>query len=154
MRVSISKGVLKHRPELENQLWNIGCYAKEIDPDIKLMGLHVRVIKARNKGHWYGWAHPEEESTHYRKKLIHPAGRIDLSIGESVSDIALVRLFAHELRHIGQFHRGRKLRGYLTCEYMKDGEVEPDCYRFEDDIVRRYRRSHCRGKHDRLHTEE
>lgn len=137
MRVAISRGVVTLRPELEDQLWAVACHAKEADHDIKLTGLHVQIRKACQPEHWAGLAWPKEETWRYNRIVVHPAGRIDLSIGTGVQASSIIRLFAHELRHIGQFHRGRKIYGYLTTEHMYEDEIEPDCYDFEEYVLQK-----------------
>lgn len=144
MRVDCSSSITRAFPDLEDLLWNVGVYAKNEDRDIKLMGLRVRAIKSRAPDHWYGWAHPWEESSLYGSRLIHPAGRIDLGLGSAIREQDIVRVFAHELRHIGQFHRGRKRFGYLTTEHMKESTIEQDCYDFEESIVRKFGLA-CKG---------
>lgn len=148
MRFDITAAVEQDHPGIQDLLWRIAVLAKNADPDIKLMGLYVRAIKDTSDINWSGWALPEEESYLYRKKLVHPAGRIDLRIGTGVSDVGITRLFAHELRHIGQFHRGRQVHGYLTTDHLPDEEVEPDCYAFEDEILKMNNRTPCKGRSD------
>lgn len=138
MRVDATLAIAQAFPDLEDLLWNIGVYAKNADHDIKLMGLRVRVLKARKADNWYGWAHPFEESVLYGNRLIHPAGRIDLGLGSKTSKEEVIRVFSHELRHIGQFHRGRQIFGYLTTEHMNPPHIEEDCYEFEDCIVGKF----------------
>lgn len=142
MRIDVSPAISRAFPDLDELLWNVGVYSKESDWDIKLMGLYVRIKKHRFATQWYGWAHPQEESTLYGRRFIHPAGRIDLGVGCSVGEDEIVRLFAHELRHIGQFHRGRKIYGYLTTEHMKEQRVESDCYEFEEYIAKKFGPAH------------
>lgn len=146
MRAAISSRVLSEHPSLEERLWAVAVHAKEADPDIKLMGLHVRACRSPKPGHWNGWAHPREESVLYHRHLIHPAGRIDMRIGINVPEEDIIRLFAHELRHIGQFHRGRKLYGYLTTDPMAEADIEPDCHDFEKFILKKFARARCRGR--------
>ena len=134
MRVVITSGVKNSC--LEERLWEIAVHSKTVDPEIKLSGLHVRVLPARSIGIWSGWALPREESSWYNGKLIHPAGRINLYLSEGMGEGSLVRLFSHELRHIGNFHRGRQQYGYLTDKHMKPDLVEPDCHEFEEIILR------------------
>lgn len=139
MRIDASRAVLKIRPDLEDVLWNIACYCKEEDHDIRLMGLWVRARADHRTGHWNGWAWPREESNLYGVSRVHPAGRIDLALGQNVTEPTVVRLFAHELRHIGQFHRGRKQTGFMNI-LMGETEIEPDCDAFADTIVKLYKK--------------
>ena len=143
--MDISPSILRAYPLIDDMLWDTMVFAKNADYDIKTNGLHVRVIKAPTPTDWWGWAYPEEQSRYRRKVLVHPAGRITLTVGTGVKPIEIVRLTAHELRHIGQFHRGRKVLGYLTAEWMKEEDVEADCYEFEDYIVKKYARVTCAG---------
>lgn len=145
MRFDITDAVRRDHPGIEDLLWRVAVLAKTEDPDIKLMGLHVRAIRSTEEDHWNGWAWPEEDSILYGKKLVHPAGRIDLRIGAKVDDAGIMQLFAHELRHIGQFHRGRQSFGYLTTDHMTTS-CEQDCYDFEDLILSLTRHTKCKGR--------
>lgn len=146
MRVIYSQTVGHNHPAIEEQLWGVAVRCKEADPDIKLMGLHVS-LRSSTPTHWAGQAFPEEETYLLRPRglIIHPAGRITMSVGAKVTYTSIVRLFAHELRHIGQFHRGRRLYGYLTDEWLDENQVEPDACEFEETILQRmkYSRSRC-----------
>lgn len=144
MRVDCTTAVLTAFPDIDDTLWDIAVHAKSLDHDIKLTGLRVRVIKSRYPMHWYGWAHPLEESRLYGSKLIHPAGRIDLGIGVEVDRESIICLMAHELRHIGQYHRGRQMYGYLTTQHMKESGIERDCYEFEEQVAKSFGVS-CKG---------
>jgi hypothetical protein len=130
-------------------LWAVAVHSKEEDPDIKLMGLHVQVRRSRHDNYWAGNAWPEEQTRVYRTNpstlIIHPAGKITMSLGASISRHDIIRVFAHELRHIGQFHRGRKEHGYLTCSPMFEEDIEPDCYEFEDLILDKMAVTRCKG---------
>jgi hypothetical protein len=145
VRVALSQSIQREHSGLEDQLWAIGCHSKSSDMDIKLMGLHVRIISSKDTDHWSGWAYPEEESLFYNKALCHPAGRIQLTIGQDVTKKEIIRLFSHELRHIGQFHRGRKLFGFMTTHHMPETAIEQDCYDFEDHIIKKMGLAKCRG---------
>lgn len=138
MRIYVSPSIDVLYPDIEELLWDVGLKAWRVDRDIQLEGLRVRVTKAREPDSWYGWAFPWQKSCLYGKHLIHPAGRIDLSIGAKVDDDVIITLFAHELRHIGQFHRGRQIYGYLTTQHMNEQCVETDCYEFEESILDQY----------------
>lgn len=145
MKVILSAAVKQDRPGLDDRLWEIACASKEADPDITLMGLMVKIRRSRYVDYWNGHAWPYEHSPwdyedlrRYEGRVeVHPAGKITMSIGEEVPDEDVDRLFAHELRHIGQFHRGRKQFGYLTTDHMGLYEVEPDALGFEQAILER-----------------
>lgn len=136
MRVITTDAIRHHHPNIENELWQTACFAKDQDPDIMLMGLLVRVKLASEKDYWAGITYPEEESVYYGKKYIHPAGRINLYLGSDVTSRNKAILMAHELKHVGQFHRGRKLKGFLNLDHMhSDDEIEEDCIFFEKEIA-------------------
>lgn len=139
MRLKVSESVAKDHADIEDLLWRVAVYCKEEDPDITLMGLHVQVRKNARPTYWSGMAYPHEHTVSYRTHpstiVTHPAGRITMNIGSSNSTRDITTLFSHELRHIGQFHRGRKCHGFLTCDPMDPDEIEPDCYEFEELII-------------------
>jgi hypothetical protein len=62
-------------------------------------------------------------------------GKITMTICPDINDSGLVRLFSHELRHIAQFHRGRKKFGTLTIDPLRPHEAEMDAYEFEEAMV-------------------
>lgn len=139
MKLIFSRRIESLRPNIEEQLWGVACRCKEADPAIKIMGLHISIRSSSRPLHWAGQAIPEEETYMLRPKqlIVHPAGRITMTLGDKVSYTNTIRLFAHELRHIGQYHRGRKEYGYLTTEWMPESQVEKDAYAFEDEILDR-----------------
>lgn len=138
MKVVLSQSVLEDHPKINELLWATAVAAKEEDPDIHLMGLRVQVRRSCKKTFWSGHAWPCEHTTTSTGKVhVHPAGKITMSVGCDCSEQDIVQLFAHELRHIGQFHRGRYEYGYLTCDWV-DYDVEQDCYDFEDIILYKF----------------
>lgn len=146
MRILISKSVQKNHPLLERELWESACIAKDIDPDIILMGLLVKIKQTPNSDnrYWSGMAYPSEESSLYGQMLSHPAGRINLYLGTKVSSKEKTILMAHELRHIGHFHRGRKMTGYLNDNHMTTKEAEDDCQCFELEVLDKLSRARAR----------
>lgn len=147
MKVIVSKSVQKSHPDIESILWDTACVAKEIDPDIRLNGLLVRVNKrAASLDSYSGIAFPHEDSHHRGRYFSHPAGKINISIGPSVDAHNIIVVMAHELRHIGHFHRGRKSTGILG-DWSFEGtieELELDCLDFEQKIVNKMdRRLNC-----------
>lgn len=140
MKLSIARPVIKCHKDLDEELWQIAVVSKEADPDIKLMGLFVRVrLSSSSKEDYFsGISYPYEESNYNGRRILHPAGRINMTLGTKVSEEDKAILFAHELRHIGQFHRGRKIRGYLDADFMGDDyKIEGDCYKFEQEVISR-----------------
>jgi hypothetical protein len=137
MRVLIGPKAAQERPLLARQLWDIAVKAQELDPDIHLHGLLVKVRRSRLAENWEGNAWPEERTWDVRQRhlYLHPAGKVTMSIGSKVAYPDVVRLFAHELRHIGQFHRGRYHTGFLGTGHMVEVDIEPDCYDFEDMVL-------------------
>lgn len=136
MRTIVSLSVQKSHPNLETILWHTACIAKSHDNDIMIGGLLVRITKSPTT-YWSGVAYPLEETCLYNKKLIHPAGRIDLRVTTGMITRSIATLFAHELKHIGDFHRGRKRCGVLSDE----GDIRPlfaiedECIKFEKMIA-------------------
>lgn len=149
MRIKVSDSVAKDHPGIEDLLWRVAVNAKEEDPDITLMGLHVQVRRSRHDDYWAGNAWPTEHTRVYRTSpasiITHPAGKVTMSLGAAISDRDIIRVFAHELRHIGQFHRGRQKYGYMTCSPMLEEDIEPDCYEFEDLILDKLAQPRCKG---------
>lgn len=129
MRTDISPCILKAHQNIDNILWRTACACKEQDNDITINGLFVRVTKSSTK-YWTGTAFPYESSSLHYKVISHPAGRINLRLTIDMIDRSVVILFAHELRHIGQFHRGRKKFGFLVSE-AHENDSEDDSREFE-----------------------
>jgi hypothetical protein len=139
VRVQVSDKISVQFPNIEDLLWQTACRAKDIDYEIMISGLYVRLTKAVRSNYWAGLALPQEISKLYGRTISHPAGRINLTIGTGISDPTIVRLFAHELRHIGQFRRGRKQTGFLGTYPMPTEDIEPDCLDFEEEVASRFR---------------
>lgn len=134
MKTVISVTLQKTHPDLETILWRTACLSKEHDNDIQFDGLLVRATKSRTQ-YWTGSASPYEDSTIRTKKYIHPGGRIDLHLTKGMVRRSIIVLFAHELRHIGQFHRGRKKYGVMGWDGTPEDEFERDCMEFEQLIA-------------------
>lgn len=137
MRVVVSPAVREDHPMIFQHLWSVAVEAQELDPDIHLHGLFVNAKRSRLLDHWAGNAWPEERTWDARRKMLwlHPSGRITMSIGTDLYDYDIARLFAHELRHIGQFHRCRYRTGFLGTDHMADEDVEPDAIAFEEELL-------------------
>lgn len=104
---------------------------QEMDPDIVTDSLLVEARRHPRKTRFQGWAHPEYWSIFRGTSRIHMDGRIQIVVGDRVRTTDVIRVIAHELRHIGQFHRGQELTGELTQEPLSDAECEDDAYGFE-----------------------
>lgn len=137
MRVVVSPAVLEDHPMIYQHLWSVGVEAQELDPDIHLHGLFVWARRSRKDGYYAGNAWGSERTWDARCKqlILHPAGKITMSLASDLYDYDIARVFAHELRHIGQFHRGRYRTGFLGTEHMPDREVEPDALAFEERLL-------------------
>jgi hypothetical protein len=131
----ISSSILKAHPSIEDTIWKTLVAAVYLDEDIRIEGLFIRVTKAKADGDYFGWAYPDERTWIGKKSIAHPGGRIDLRLGVKVSKRAITTLFAHELRHIGQFHRGRKKLGFFSADYLDDRLCETDCFEFEKRVL-------------------
>jgi hypothetical protein len=135
VKTIISQSIQKAHPNLERILWRTACIAKEYDNEITISGLFVRVTKSPSL-YWSGNADPLEETVLYNKIICHPAGRVNLKLTGGMVERSVIILFAHELRHIGQFNKGRRKYGVLMTEITEsDYLIEKDAYTFEKKIA-------------------
>lgn len=113
--------------------------ARVADPDIRADYIYVEGRCCSDPLCFSGTAHPFVSTwdTRWGKRryISHPAGKITFTIGTNVWFSDLIRLFAHELRHIGQFNRGLQQYGVLTTDPMTNQETEADAYAFEERIL-------------------
>jgi hypothetical protein len=140
MKLSVHYKIRQRFPKIEGLFWETAYLAREFDPDIQLNGLWVTIRPSRsaNSTFYEGIAYPVENTRRGDYVVIHPAGKISISLSKQVSEADQISLFAHELRHIAQFHRGRKINGHFNNHYMGDNDIaEEDCYDFQDKIVDR-----------------
>ncbi|WP_028058441.1 hypothetical protein [Candidatus Solirubrobacter pratensis] len=139
MDLYLSPGMLRYRPEVTSHIRQIKDVAVRLDRDIRLRGLRVEVTRNPHFDRYSGWAVPEVHSRSRQGYITHahPDGLITLRIGDECGDEDIIRLTAHELRHIGQFHRGRKRYGVMTTAPLDHWESERDAEGFEDRVLER-----------------
>lgn len=124
-------------PWLRDEASAIVRECRRVDRDLRTGDLLVEARCHPRVARFQGWAHPQAFSWFRDQPRTHENGRIQLVVGEAIRRTDFVRLLAHELRHIGQFHRGKREFGYLTSEHMTDAECENDAYLFEYKILDR-----------------
>jgi hypothetical protein len=124
MHIYLSENLRAAHPGLEEELREVHAVSRRLDPFIRTRDLFVygRCSRYSDATGGHAWDQP-------------PAGKITLSIGWEASREDRIRLFAHELRHVGQMHRGKKKHGYLTWEHM-NGHCEADAIDFEEKVVK------------------
>lgn len=135
MRVSCSVGVDCEFPQIRSLLNDIKRVSKEKDRNIRVRDLFVDVRLSKSHDKFNGWAHPEAFSVRRSQFRWHDDGWIQMSLGFHCSDRDVIRLFSHELRHIGQFNKGKRRYGVLTINPMTPQESEDDAYDFEERIL-------------------
>lgn len=136
MTYSISPGLLDLFPGLDELLVRVRSVACSLDRDIRVSDLRVEARKHRGEAVYQGWAHPRASSVIGGRTVRHRDGLVRLAIGSGCEDEDIIRVFAHELRHIGQFHRGRRHYGQLSlamCEVASEQDAED----FEDRVLER-----------------
>lgn len=138
MKLQISSTIKREFPHIEDWLDEIAYWAYQEDGDIDLDNLLVSVRIGRRPTLWSGQAWPYSTSLDRRtgKRRRHSSGHIGLSLGRRNRKSEITRIFAHELRHIGQFARGREKLGYLTSSHMSNREGERDARLFEQRVMK------------------
>lgn len=126
-------------PEIYSLLIEVNMLACELDPRISTRDLRVEACKHRTPSVYYGWAYPYKSWTQGRRTTRHADGLVRLFIGEGCGAHDAIRLHAHELRHIGQFHGGRSLFGYMTVDPLSEAGSELDAQEFEERVLERMR---------------
>jgi hypothetical protein len=137
VNLALSKGAVDTLPYISLVLYEISALAVEIDPDIGLSGLYVEGQISKKPTHYSGVAYPSTLSIKRKHTIFHPNGKIALSFARRNSFEEIVRLFGHELRHIGQYHRGRETHECMTIRPLTGDESEEDAYWFEDQLWER-----------------
>jgi hypothetical protein len=135
-KLEMSDAIKKLYPALAWDLRFIHQDACALDPDIPEDRFLVYVRKSRRDDYWNGHAYPYKATKRYGKRVEHLNGRITMSLGGDIDHADIVRIFSHELRHLGQYARGRKALGFLTNANMPISEREPDCLRFEGRVLK------------------
>lgn len=137
MQVRLSQSLQAAQPDLLPILNDTLRESRYRDRDIK-----SRFLWVIGRCHWEadafaGAAHPRRWSVTPYGIQSHCNGKVTLTIGKNCEPPEIARLFAHELRHIGQFHRGYDRFGQLTIETLTYDEAEDDAYEFEERIIDR-----------------
>lgn len=142
MNFNFSSTVERFHPRLRDDLKEISEAARWLDSDIKHRGVLVCARMAptgRDPDSFSGMAWPNESSiVMYGPRpglWQHPRGRIDLRLAHCMSWEDKVRLFAHELRHLGQFHQGWRNGGDSICLPYSPKTAEADAYAFENLVL-------------------
>lgn len=138
MLIRVSPRLHEAIPTIEKEFKRVYRVAKRLDPDIgRVTPLYVSARCSRHLDYTSGHAFPETFSRLRSGEFIaHPPGRITLSIGEIAYEVDRLSLYAHELRHIGQFYRGWALTGRLSAEHL-GREAELDAREFEEKVLNR-----------------
>lgn len=135
MEVACSAGIECEFPGIRSLLDDIKRVVKEKDRHVRVRHLFVDVRLSRKPDNFNGWAHPHTYSVRWGQYRSHENGWIQMSLGYECKEMDIVRLFAHELRHNGQFHRGKSLLGVMCTYPLSQEESEDDAYEFEERIV-------------------
>lgn len=131
MQVSCSAGIDCEFPDLRLLLNDVKAVVREVDRDLRVRGLFVETRLSPSHSDFNGWAHPDNFSVRRNNFRYHPDGWVQMSLGFECGERDIIRLFAHELRHISQFNRGKKKYGTLTINPLSIEESEDDAYDFE-----------------------
>lgn len=135
MELRLSSTVSCLYPFLASGIREITRCAQVLDEDIIVQNLLIEVRAHWKPSTFCGMAFPERSSWKRGTYRSHADGRILLTIGAGIHEEDLIRLLSHELRHIGQFHRGIERFGFMTAQYMTDEACEDDAYDFEDYVL-------------------
>jgi len=131
VQVLCSAGVECEFPDLRPLLNDVKGLIRSIDGNVRVRDLLVETRLSPSQEAFNGWAHPEIFSVRRSRFRSHDSGWIQMSLGVECSERDIIRLFAHEMRHISQFNRGRKRYGTLTINPMTVIDSEDDAYDFE-----------------------
>jgi hypothetical protein len=130
----ISPAARAHFPTIQEDVTYVLRTSQRYDRDLRTSNLLV-TIRYRSDEKYSGRAWNEIYSVWDRRHHWHLDGKIHLSIGQGCGFAEIATVAAHEARHIGQFHRGRKRFGVLTLDPLTNDECEADAYEFEDKIL-------------------
>jgi hypothetical protein len=134
---SLSPGLLDVFPALDELLAEIKRIACKLDRDIRTRDLRVEARRNTQPDFYKGWAYPVTRLRDGNGTTYHGDGLVRLHVGANCDEADVVRLYAHELRHIGQFHRGRKAYGTMTISPLSQQASERDAERFEARVLKR-----------------
>lgn len=124
-------------PGIHKLLIEVDTLACELDSRISTRDLRIEASKHRVPGAYYGWAYPCQTRTTGRRVTYHKDGLVRLFFGNDCNSEDAIRLHAHELRHIGQFHGGRRIYGRMTLQPMSVAHSERDAEEFEEIVLDR-----------------
>lgn len=137
MIYSLSPGLFDCFPAFDELLAEIKRVACVLDRDIRVRDLRVEAKRNNQPSFYKGWAYPLTRLRDGKGTTYHRDGLIRMQIGGACGEEDVIRLYAHELRHIGQFHRGRRRFGAMTINPMSDDASEDDAVDFEDCVLER-----------------
>lgn len=139
MEIRISQRLKDTQPDLNHILTEISCLARSLDRKIKSRDVLVKIRCDPHPENFVGTAWPMTYSVDRRKVVSHVNGKITMTLGYGCGTKETTILFAHELRHLGQFYRGRERYGILTTRPLAAWESEIDAYEFENKVWERMR---------------
>jgi hypothetical protein len=140
VNLALSKGAVKSLPPVTSTvLFEVAKVCTELDSDLCLDGLYIEGQINKRPEYYGGIAYPSTLTKTRKQTVFHPDGKIVLNFSRSNNFEEVVRLFAHELRHIGQFHRGRETHDYMTIQPLTSNESEEDAYWFETQVWKTWR---------------
>jgi hypothetical protein len=141
MTIRVSSNLSNFIPDLKEMLYEVAACSRSLDRKIRTKHLYVEARCAPWTDDFSGTAFAEAYTIDRRwqktKVILHENGKVTMSLGSSVGFEHVARLFAHELRHIGQFHRGKERYGFLFCVPKSEKESEIDAFCFEQKVVDR-----------------
>ena len=107
MQVLCSAGVECEFPDLRPLLDDVKGLIRSIDGNVRVRDLLVETRLSPSQEAFNGWAHPEIFSVRRGQFRSHNSGWIQMSLGVECSERDIIRLFAHEMRHISQMKLSR-----------------------------------------------
>lgn len=135
MIYAFSPGLVDCFPGVDELLTKVKGVACKLDRDIRTRDLRVEARRNNQPGFFKGWAYPLTRAREGQRVTYHQDGLIRMYVGAQCVDEEIVRLYAHELRHIGQFHRGRRQYGTMTIHPMSQEASEHDADDFEERVL-------------------
>jgi hypothetical protein len=137
MVYSMTPGLLNAYPTLDELLTEIKRVCCALDRDISTRDLRVEARRNPSPQTYNGWAYPVTRLVERHRTTYHRDGLVRMWIGAQCCEEDIIRLYAHELRHIGQFHRGRKRYGNMTIHPLTEVGSEDDAESFEARVLER-----------------
>lgn len=137
MIYALTPGLMDAFPAVDDLLAKVRKVACKLDKDIHIRDLRVEARRNTQPRYFTGWAYPLTRFTDGNGTTYHRDGLIRMQIGALSTDEDITRLYAHELRHIGQFHRGRARYGAMSIAPLTEDESEADADEFELRVLER-----------------